>query len=396
MLRRPLTVVCLVALAVAAGCTAIRPAKPAPAAGPSSAAAAVAPSAPPAPTNFLTRRGSQLELNGDPYRVVGLNAYELATTWGSNFGCGGMLDNARLDAFFAGLPPHSMVRMWAFQGSMATNPTTHQRDWTGLDRVVAAAQRHSQLLVMSLGNQPGSCDDGHWKDRAWYSGGYRDFYPGDGATVATVSYWDWVQEVVGRYRDSTAVGMWEPINEPEASECAIGYAGDDCYHHMLCPDSASATAALTAFFNTVGAEIKALDPNHLVESGALAQGQCGWTGNGYSTVQASPGIDVVSYHDYDASSAAPAGVTIGIDTAQSLAKPIILGEVGIYAADGTTQCRSLASRLDLARTKADTDLSRGASGVFFWNWVADPPARSCSYDIAAGDPTLTIVGPRTS
>ena len=153
MLRRPLTVVCLVALAVAAGCTAIRPAKPAPAAGPSSAAAAVAPSAPPAPTNFLTRRGSQLELNGDPYRVVGLNAYELATTWGSNFGCGGMLDNARLDAFFAGLPPHSMVRMWAFQGSMATNPTTHQRDWTGLDRVVAAAQRHGQMLVMSLGNE---------------------------------------------------------------------------------------------------------------------------------------------------------------------------------------------------------------------------------------------------
>ena len=365
------------------------PASPAPAT-PQPAATSAAP----APGGYLSRQGTKLVLDGAQYRVVGLNAYELATDWGYNFGCGGELDDRTLDNFFATLPPRSLVRMWGFQGSMATNPTTHQRDWTGLDRVVAAAQRHGQMLVVSLGNQPGSCDDGHWKDRAWYSGGYRNVYPGDGSSVATVSYWDWVHEIVSRYRDSTAIGMWEPINEPEASECAAGYAMDDCYHHILCPNSASATAALTAFFNTVGTEIKALDSNHLVESGALAQGQCGWTGTGYSAVQASAGIDVVSYHDYDASSAMPAGVTIGIDTARSLAKPMIVGELGISAADGTTQCRSLSSRLDLARAKADTALSRGASGVFLWNSVADPPSRSCSYDIAAGDPTLTIVGPR--
>ena len=42
---------------------------------------------------------------------------------------------------------------------MATNPTTGERDWRPLDRVIDAAERHGVLLVASLGSQHGSCDD---------------------------------------------------------------------------------------------------------------------------------------------------------------------------------------------------------------------------------------------
>ena len=163
---------------------------------------------------------------------------------------------------------------------------------------MSAAERHGDLLVVSLGNQPGDCDDGHWKDRAWYSGGYRNMYPGNGYTVATVSYWDWVHEIVARYRNSPAIGMWELINEPEATDCGLGANVSNCYGHQICPNSIAATAAMRSFFDAIGNEIKRIDPNHLVESGVLGGAQCGWVGDGFATAQASSGIDVVSVHDY--------------------------------------------------------------------------------------------------
>jgi hypothetical protein len=389
MLRRPLSVACLVALAVAAGCTAIRPAKSQSSPAPVSAAA-VAPSPSPPSTSFLTRQGSQLEFGGAPYRVIGIDAYELATDWGHNTGCGGMVDDSTLESLFGSLPTHSLVRMWGFQGSMATNPVTHQRDWTGLDRVVAAAQRHGDLLVVSLANQPGDCDDGHWKDRAWYAGGYQNVYPGNGSTIATVSYWDWVHEIVSRYRDSTAIGMWELVNEPEATDCALGSNVSNCYGHQVCPDSGAATAAMTAFFDSVGNEIKRIDPHHLVESGVLGGAQCGWVGDGFTAAQASSGIDVVSVHDYSAQTIS-AEVAGRMAQARSLGKPLLLGEVGVAASDTARGCpNSLAARKDLLAAKADAFLGNGAAAVLFWDWLPSASG-SCTYDIAPGDPALGVL-----
>src|SRR4051812_15135025 len=56
-----------------------------------------------------------LTLVGKPYRFVGLNAYELATYWGRNAGCGAMLGDRQLEHFFASTPPRSLVRIWAWQ-----------------------------------------------------------------------------------------------------------------------------------------------------------------------------------------------------------------------------------------------------------------------------------------
>jgi hypothetical protein len=346
-----------------------------------------------ASNGYLARRGTHLVLGGAPYRVVGLDAYELASYWGSNAGCGGMVDDSALDAFFASFPPGSMVRIWGFQGSMATNPVTRQRDWTGLDRVVAAAQRHGDLLVVSLANQPGDCDDGHWKDRAWYAGGYRNVYPGNGYTIATVSYWDWVHEIVTRYRDSTAIGMWELVNEPEATDCSLGANVSNCYGHQICPDSYAATAAMRAFFDTVGNEIKHIDPHHLVESGVLGGAQCGWVGAGYTAAQASSGIDVVSVHEYFESPTLSSDLRSHLAAARSLGKPLLVGELGVHAADGNSSCRSIAARSDLLTQKTRNALAAGAAGVLIWDWIEETPPSSCSYDVTPSDLVLRQVGP---
>ena len=69
----------------------------------------------------ITAHGQSLEIGGVPTVFTGFNAYQLATDWGTNAGCGGMATTAQIDAFFASLRPNSLVRFWAFQGTMATN-----------------------------------------------------------------------------------------------------------------------------------------------------------------------------------------------------------------------------------------------------------------------------------
>src|SRR5258708_5922319 len=73
---------------------------------------------------YVSAIGTQLYLNGKPFKFTGFNNYSLATLWGTNAGCGGQ--NNDPDGFFSSLRPDSVVRMWAFQGSMATNVQTKQ------------------------------------------------------------------------------------------------------------------------------------------------------------------------------------------------------------------------------------------------------------------------------
>jgi hypothetical protein len=142
---------------------------PTPASPPTTAASR--PAAVAAPEG-LSVSGTELELGGRPYHDVGLDAFELATQWGVNAGCGGMLTDTALNSFFAGLPSRSLVRIWAFQGGLATNIHTGQLDWAPLDRVFAAATAHHDLLVVSLTDQAGTCDDQLFKQLSWYRGGY--------------------------------------------------------------------------------------------------------------------------------------------------------------------------------------------------------------------------------
>src|ERR1700737_2933939 len=134
--------------------------------------AAVPPAATATPvTSTIQASGTHLVLNGAPYRFLGVNAYEAATSWGTNAGCGAMLTDAQLNQLFSSLAPNSLVRFWAFQGTMATNVHTGQLDWGPLDRVFAAAAAHGQRLIATVTDQAGTCDGGHWQDPSWYQTG---------------------------------------------------------------------------------------------------------------------------------------------------------------------------------------------------------------------------------
>ena len=168
---------------------------------------------------------------------------------------------------------------------------------------------------------------------SWYAGGFRnvDNSPGnsDGRGLTPLSYWTYMNDIVNRYADSPALGMWEPMSEAEASTCPAADEPSNCSGHQTCPSETAAASALEYFFNSVGAQIHQLDPEHLVEGGFLGGGQCGTSGPDYQSVGASPGIDVLSVHDYYGS--APLGgdqwngMAVRFAQAKALDKPIITG-----------------------------------------------------------------------
>jgi mannan endo-1,4-beta-mannosidase len=282
---------------------------------------------------------------------------------------------------------------------MATNVNTGQLDWSPLDRVFATAAAHGQRLIPVITAQDGSgCDGDHWQDPTWYQGGFKTVFNDpattDGRGLTPLSYWTYLQDIVARYASSPALGMWEPISEAEASTCPAQYEPTNCSGHQQCVDEATAASALRYFFDTVGAEIRSLDPKHLIESGLLGGGQCGTQGSDYQYVSASPGIDVLSYHDYWGSVPIGGdqwnGMAVRLRQSVAVRKPIIAGETGLQAGSAPG-CLSTAARNATFAAKDQAQAQAGSSGMLLWNWVpslTDP----CSYDIAPTDPVFFAAG----
>ena len=343
--------------------------------------------------NVISRSGSTLMLHGHAYRFTGVNAYQLATYWSVNAGCGQQLTTAQLDAFFSSLRPNSVVRFWAFQ-AQGVNRFTKRIDYTGIDRVFRAAERHRQRLIPVLANQGGGCDDGHWKDAAWYAGGYTKRFNDDGRGLNVVPFSSWVTSTVNRYKSSPALGMWEPVNEPEATNCGTGFKGGACYKHQICP--VGAVNALRSFFDRVGSQIKRLDPKHLIASGLISSGQCGARATEWVTVHASPYVDVATYHDYGFDrTTVPGdqwnGMATRLKQAAALRKPLFTEEVGIMASNnGAAGCTDPATRSTLLARKLSGQLSAGSRGFLPWFFVPKQPG-GCLHDISATDPMMRVL-----
>ncbi len=286
-------------------------------------------------------RGTSLYLAGKQWQFTGVNAPEAATNYAVNGGCGAEVTALSL---FDSLPPDSVVRVNFDQDETIdvgsdVSPTVVNRDWRGLDQVVAAADKSTThvRLIAYLATQGGTCDGEVYKTDQWYRSGYLQPYAGpvgygDSTDYPHSSYWDYLQHVVSRYAGNPAVLMWEPMSEPEASACLPGYSGGACVGHDTCP--ADATTTLVNWFDRVGAEVHSLDPGTLVGTGELTSQQCGWSGGGELRIDQAAGVDVASYHDYGSDNVAlPGGLALAITDAKQAGKPLVVGEVGVPAGE---------------------------------------------------------------
>jgi mannan endo-1,4-beta-mannosidase len=377
MVRRPLRTVlsCWLAGLVVVSCsTAPQPVRPS---GSSTVTTSAAPAVPPIPE--LGIGGTSLTLDGKPWWPIGINAYQLATNWSVNAGCGAQVD---LDSYFGSLPPHSLTRFNAYS-SFAVNKYTGQLDFTSLDAVFRAAERHGQLLLAVLTSDEGGCENDHFKDYAWYAGDWRT----DVSHGQPMPFTAWLDTAVSRWAKSPALGGWTAVGEPEPTDChdhRCHWTTRYCH-----PNSAN---VLRAFFDATGARIRELDPGAVIFSGHAGGGQCGSAGEEFAKVSASPGVDVLEYHYYEGQDFLPGddfdGVHRRVEQARSVGKPLLIAEIGMEAGS----CESLGERKAVLHDAITQMRTMGAAGAMFWAFVPDPRPAECTLDIGPTDPLLAMVG----
>jgi mannan endo-1,4-beta-mannosidase len=315
-------------------------------------------------SSFVQRSGKTLVVNGSRYTFTGLNAYMA----NSRNNCGANIDlGATLDAWGAG---KEVVRAWFFQNLATTNGA---RDWTAFDQTLATAKAHGYRVIVTLANQWADCDQGYgYKADTWYRSGYQNPDPS-----GTVSYRDYVAEIVARYKDDPTILMWQLMNEAE----------DKTSQNGSCPTDAA--TVLKRWATDVSGLIKSIDPNHLVSLGTIGGGTCGASMAQYQSIHDIPTIDVCEVHDYGSPTVPMPGdqwngMQAEINYCGNLNKPLFVGETGIW-----TQVVTPQDRANEFSAKLTAQFGAGVVGELAWSWGPDG---SSGYDIGAGDPSLDVFG----
>ncbi|HYM84786.1 MAG TPA: cellulase family glycosylhydrolase [Candidatus Dormibacteraeota bacterium] len=314
----------------------------------------------PAPPGFVSVEGTSFILDGAPFRFSGFDIYQANSrvNCGATMGTGPALDRA----LAAVGPAHRVIRAWFFQYLATTNG---RRDWSAFDHTLAVAAAHGVKVIVTLGNQWGSCEAkvSEYKWDGWYRSGYRtEILPG-----SLVPYRRWVAEVVTRYARNPTIAMWQLMNEAEVK---------------IAPSTCGPAADLQAWAADVAGLVKSLDPDHLLNVGTGGD-QCGARGSDYAALYALPTVDACEYHDYGHDAEAlPGWIARDIAACGALGKPIFAGEVGIKSADAG----GVAARASELAAKATAQTAAGSAGFLVWSWHSAP--RAGSYEVGPGDPLL--------
>ena len=341
---------------------------------------------PPAPPDFVSRSGTSLLLNTQPYRPIGLNIYNA----NSNGWCWYPMDGTVLDDSLTAIGSgKNAIRAWFFQQLATTNGV---RDWTAFDRTLATARAHGYKVIATLVDQWGNCGatngQGYgYKDQAWYQSGYKQPDPS-----AIVSYRAWAQEVASRYRNNSTILAWQLVNEPEALVPPCHQLADGSWSCAACNEP-TAESSLESFASDVSSLIKLADPNHLVSLGTIGSGQCGASYLDFQKLMSVSTLDLCEYHDYTPNQLIPGDVYNGlqfrIDQCNALDKPLLVGELGIKPADvGGT----LADRARVVASKLCAQLKLGVAGELLWAWDKNGSLLD-NFDIGPSDPVLDALSP---
>jgi mannan endo-1,4-beta-mannosidase len=210
---------------------------------------------------------------------------------------------------------------------------------TGIDRVVASAEKYNQKVIFALADGAQYCGDTGY-NASFYQSGYRG------------AYFSWVQQVVSRHKDSPAILGWETMNEP----CHSGAGGVSAQN-------------MHDFFENTAAHIKTYDPNHLVFSGSLAEYDCGGALSDFAYVHSGSHVDGGSLHEYDYLSVGQGGASSHWNNVRSALqgsnKVAYVGETGVGPDGG---CLSDSAMASAYKAKLDGYMNASASGVLVWGF----------------------------
>jgi hypothetical protein len=331
---------------------------------------------------FVHRSGTTLTLNGQPWRFVGYNDYQL-TSQSGGYTCGRAIDQSTLDAILADARSSgaTVIRTWFFQSYYDLNSQSHviTPSWSAFDRVLNAAAAYGLRVIPVLVNEWQDCEPPSVdKNLGFYQLGYQS--AGYGYPLSFKAY---ATTVAAHYANDPTIAFWQIGNELESNSPSGCTAS---------AESAGASA-LRAFADNMTSAIKAVDPNHLVSLGTIGSGQCGLAGSDYEYVQAGK-VDLCEYHDYgDPTHAIPNDgynrLAQRISQCRALDKPLFVGESGIVAdvgdqgqSTGTIDSTSLQLRAGFFDAKMTAAFNAGLAGYVIWDKEQD--ASNSSYNLADG------------
>lgn len=337
---------------------------------------------------FVGVDGSDFVLDGSPFRFVGVNIYDAASSDRYSCRAATQMSDTELVSTLRYLHDEAgatVLRFWAYQ--TYTQGATY---WDGVDRVLAAAKRTGMKVIPVLEDGPGDCTTSEgrvpkaeFEGDTWFTRGYRQPYGN-----ATLSYRDYVSKVTAHYADDPTILGWSMMNEADTS----ARDGDQ--------------SALVGFAGDIASVIRSADPNHLITVGTQSNGAPGASGRDFAAVYGLPSISFAEVHDWgywgsdtapmpggegstppNASSPecsalnAPIGCSFAL--AAALGKPLVVGEAGMK---GTTAAERDV-RAGLLRAKMDAAFAAGAAGYLIWSVTT---ADTDGYDVLTSrkDPLL--------
>jgi mannan endo-1,4-beta-mannosidase len=340
------------------------------------------PTAPPPVGGFVWADGTQLRVDGLPYKFAGVNIYNANSRDNCWYPLG--YGDSALATALSYVPGADALRAWFYQGQALKNGT---RDWSAFDHTLAVAAQFGKKVVVQLSGQGGDCGDSpvdQQKTIDWYTSGYK-ITPG---IAGYKSYRDWIAEFAARYAGNPTILAYILVGEAEAPSDRLG----------TCSESVAA-AALRSFADDAGGVIKAVDARHLVTLGVIGTGQCGASGTDFTYVHASPSLDLCTTEDYgNASDTMPGdqwnGMQTRLNQCATLGKPLFVQESGIRLdaeSSGSTQTRA-----SLFAAKFKAQFAANVVGELLWDYVAPHDVNygggdSRGFDLLYLDPALTML-----
>lgn len=234
-----------------------------------------------ADTGFVQAEGTQFTLNGKPFNFIGTNAYWLTS----------LNDSAAVKTTLQTMKAQNatVIRVWAFN-DVTSEPTDNSTFFqifkngvptvnTGsnglqrLDNVISIAEEEGLKVLLTttnnwnptganpklnstfprgfLSNDYGGMDTYVSQIRG-ENGTHDDFYTNDTVKNAYKAY---LNVLIPRYASSKTVIGWEIANDPRCNS-------------SLKASPSCKTTTVTSFVSEIAQHISALDPNHLLASGA--------------------------------------------------------------------------------------------------------------------------------
>lgn len=316
-------------------------------------------------TGLVTTSGRNFYVNGQNFKSIGVNRYNLLTLSGS--GCGGSFSDNELTVWFSELAQMKVTtaRFWMFQSF-----TKSGSDLSRFNKLLSLAQQYNVKLIPVFENHWGDCTQGGEKTSSWYSKGYLSPYGS-----YPLSLKNYIKKIVPLYKDNPNILMWQIMNEAESSD----------------------STALYNFAKDVSGYIKSLDQNHIVSFGTMGSGQI--PSSLYKSIHSLSTIDILEYHDYNAESTAlPSTLVKRIDDSIVLNKPLFIGESGISLNDYSPK-----QRADYFDNKMKAFYQNGGTIYVIWSYrdkgtgeqgysfnITDPLVQVIQKQIAAFTPNPTI------